>query len=485
MSRAAAWWPARLIRRVSAETLFLGVMCVSILCAVLFTALILRSVQRDTEAMLDRLGAGLAARLEQGGLGALILATEQLDAALLPGGERVEVAIWRWRGGAWQPLRESPAGAATLLAALPEGGRALLTGEDTRFAARALDLGALSHDWDTPVADIRLAYAIGLPTEAMHAARWTLGAIWAGYCLALCIGLLLRFNHRARYRAGLRHISEVLAAFSEGATSARVDDGLPAPELVRVGAQINEVLPRIEQLMAGLRYASAHLAHEIRTPLQALRSEVARLARAEKAEERRVIETSIDKTIDHADARLQSVMRLFRLQAGGRVEAREGVDLGEIVEEQILDLGDMLEAGGRSLAVTLAEGVRVRCDAGLMETLLINLLSNAAKYSPPGAQIVVTLARDCAGFRLSVGNSGSAFPEALGGQAFSRFARGERHGTMPGFGLGLSTVAAIAAQHGFVAEIVPPRAGIDADAEPWAEVVVTGPLVSGAEEVPA
>lgn len=500
--------PLRALRRLSAETLLLGVMLVSVASAALLTVAILGSVARTNAAAMERIGTALVARLEEGGLGAVALAVEQVETTLAPARDRFEVAVWRRQGGesggegggGWRLLRESEPGAAARLGDLAPGGRRVAAG----YAQMAPDVAAASRDWEIPVADVRIAYAMALPTAATREARRTLGAIWAGYGLALATGLLLHLNHRARYRAGLAHVSDVLAAFSDGETGVRVTPGLPAPELVRLGEQVNAVLPRIEELMAGLRYVSAHLAHEIRTPLQAIRGDAGRLARAADPAERARIEAQIDRTIDQADARLQSVMRLFRLQSGERTEMREGVDLGALVEEQVFDLEDMLERGGRSLAVAITPGVRIRCNPPLMETLVINLLSNAAKYAPPGARIEVALdvepgtggtAGDAAGdapgagrFRLRVGNSGSRFPEALRRTAFTRFARDIRHeavgasvgapaGATPGFGLGLSTVAGIAARHGFRAEIAGPPGEAGED---WAEVVVSGPCAPAA-----
>ncbi len=222
--------------------------------------------------------------------------------------------------------------------------------------------------------------------------------------------------------------------------------GQTAPTLARGGAQINAVLPRLEQLLAGLRYASAHLAHEIRTPLQAIHGDVARLAWAGDAGERRRIEASIENTIDHADARLQSVMGLFGIQAGEKVKMRDGVDLG-----------DLLERGGRVLAPTIRLRVPIRCNPPLMETLVINPPSNVAKYSPPGARIDVGLTREEGRFRPAVGNSGSEFGLKLRGSAFTRFTRADPRGAIPGFGLGFATVAGIAALHGFEVEFAPPR----------------------------
>lgn len=494
----------RVLRRLSAETLLLGVMLVSVASAALLTVAILGSVARTNAAAMERIGTALLARLEEGGLGAVALAVEQVETTLAPARDRFEVAVWRRQGeggqgegkqgGDWRLLRESEPGAAARLGDLAPGSRRTAAG----YAAAAPDVAAASRDWEIPVADVRIAYAMALPTAATREARRTLGAIWAGYGLALATGLILHLNHRARYRAGLAHVSDVLAAFSDGETGARVTPGLPAPELVRLGEQVNAVLPRIEELMAGLRYVSAHLAHEIRTPLQAIRGDAGRLARAADPAERARIEARIDRTIDQADARLQSVMRLFRLQSGERTEMQEGVDLGALVEEQVFDLEDMLERDGRTLAVAIAPGVRIRCNPPLMETLVINLLSNAAKYAPPGARIEVALEAspattrpvkgaepgDMAGagrFRLRVGNSGSRFPEALRRTAFARFARDIRHeaaGAAPGFGLGLSTVAGIAARHGFRAEITE-----TAEGEERAEIVVSGPCAPARPEV--
>jgi two-component system sensor histidine kinase KdpD len=90
----------------------------------------------------------------------------------------------------------------------------------------------------------------------------------------------------------------------------------------------------------------------------------------------------------------------------------------------------------------------VRLDAMLIERVLVNLLENASKYTPPGSH--VTLAAEVVGDRLSVSvaDDGPGLPPGREEAVFQKFTRGERESATPGVGLGLSICRAIVESHG-------------------------------------
>ena len=159
-------------------------------------------------------------------------------------------------------------------------------------------------------------------------------------------------------------------------------------------------------------------------------------------------------------------MQLFRLEAQVEIPMQAGIDLSGLTENAVDDLADLLESRDRTVKAEIARGIRIAGNRQLIDLMIGNLLSNAAKYAPAGAQIRIALTRQGARFRLSVSNTGYGFPEDVRNSAFERFSRARSAGDVPGTGIGLSLVKAIVARHGFSAAITP--------SDSIAEVVITG-----------
>ncbi|MEM9551573.1 MAG: HAMP domain-containing sensor histidine kinase, partial [Pseudomonadota bacterium] len=337
----------------------------------------------------------------------------------------------------------------------------------------APDIAVESESWDLPMAEVFVSYAVGVPTLQTRSARREVLAVWAGYALAVAVGVALHLDHRRRYRTGLDRINAVLDDFAAGNTSATVAIDTEAPELRRLSDHLSDVLPRFDQLLSDLRALTAHLAHELKTPLQTIRSDVRRLSVAGEVDARRGIAREIDGTIDATDGRLRSVMQLFRLSADVQVALNEGVAFGELITDQVYDFEDRLVDRGRALVVNVAEGIEVTANAPLLELLVANLLSNAVKYAPEQSRIGIDLVHEGDRFKFRVWNTGSAFPEDWMNRPFQRLSRAEAHSDIPGHGLGLALVDVIARRHGFLARTVN---GTDPDTgAPLAAVTVQGP----------
>ncbi|MGC9420949.1 MAG: sensor histidine kinase, partial [Rhodovulum sp.] len=211
----------------------------------------------------------------------------------------------------------------------------------------------------------------------------------------------------------------------------------------------------------------------LKTPLQVIRGTLDRLPDADDAAERAEIAAQIDRVIDQANARVTSLMQLFRLEALAEIPMADRLDLGVIADGAVEDLADLLETRGRTVRIDLAPGVRVSGNRALLDLMVSNLLTNAQKYAPDGAAISVALERRGAAFRLSVANTGSSFPADIRARAFERFARARADADRPGSGIGLSLVRAIVERHGFSVEIP--------EIEGQAVVVIEGPCAPARE----
>jgi len=203
-----------------------------------------------------------------------------------------------------------------------------------------------------------------------------------------------------------------------------------------------------EQQQAKDRFI-ATLSHELRNPLAAIRAAVELMALDVPGDHPSlaVLERQTGALVRMTDDLLDATRALT-----GRLELRrERLDLREIVHEAVNDVAAEFAAGRRALRVaTPPEPVLVDGDRVRLAQLLGNLVSNAGKYSEPGATIAVAVETDGPEILLTVTDDGIGFPPAIAESLFEVFTRAAPSGTtaVGGLGLGLAIVRTIADLHG-------------------------------------
>lgn len=440
---------ARLRREVSGQTLFYGALLLSLALAAAFCFTVWSAAERAERQMVENVANQMLGILEESGVSGLAAAYGKAQRISLPGTDRLEFALWQVRGQTRRVIMETTAHAADMFG---EGGERAKLG-DTEFALHSVDVAGRSGNWTLPMQDAALVFGIAQPTAEMSRAVrqiWTILAISFFVCALMVV---LQIVHWQRYRRSLQRINMLLERYSDGETGIRFEDETPAPELRELGRQLNVALPKIDGLFADLRTLSAHLAHELRTPLQTIRSGLRKIVREDDADQRAGIARGLDQGIDSADARLQTVMQLFRLQADAEVKLDAGVGLGDLLEDLIYDFEEDLLRKERTLDIQIDKTLTVTGNPHLLELMISNLLSNAAKYAPVSSDICVSLVADQGRFQLRVENDGT-LPKGLSDLAFDRFTQGNEHRSETGFGLGLGLVRAIAKKHGYSSRLI-------------------------------
>jgi signal transduction histidine kinase len=200
----------------------------------------------------------------------------------------------------------------------------------------------------------------------------------------------------------------------------------------------------------------ATIAHELRTPLTAARTSIGLLldpALDPTPEERQRLLTTIGRSADRMQRLLEDLLDLARFRAGKIQLRRRRTDAREVVRDALMPIEPITAMRGQRLEAELPDvPVVILADRQRLEQALLNLLSNATKFGPPGSTVAVTLAAADGSARIAVRDSGPGISEEDQARLFERFfvGSGDRAG---GVGLGLPTALAIAQAHGGSIEV--------------------------------
>jgi two-component system, OmpR family, heavy metal sensor histidine kinase CusS len=263
-------------------------------------------------------------------------------------------------------------------------------------------------------------------------------------------------------RIGPAHLSERIAAA-----------GLPA-EVRDLADTFNPMLARLEDAFGRLGRFSADIAHELRTPVNALRvqAEVA-LQRPRPPEEYREVLGSCLEECGRLKTLIDSLLFLARAEDPKTELVTTAVDVAAELRA-IRELFDpaAAEAGVR-LDVDAANGPTIRADKTLVHQAVGNLVSNALAHTPAGGAVTLSAAATAAGVAITVQDTGPGIPAEHLPYVFDRFYRADPARSAGGrVGLGLALVKAVAELHGgSVAAESPPGSG--------AAVTLTLPAASG------
>ena len=243
----------------------------------------------------------------------------------------------------------------------------------------------------------------------------------------------------------LRRLGRSLAERDAYSLQPAVIKGAPLEMTPMIDA-LNGLFQRIADLMESERRFTADAAHELRTPIAAIRAQ-AQVALGEvDAELRHHALHATLEGCDRATRLVAQLLTLSRLEAGAEGAAVD-VDLSELVRRVVADEAPQGLRKQQAIEVDSAVQCRVKGDATLLAVLTRNLVDNALRYSPARATVRITVQTGEAVVRLRVEDSGPGISDAdmqrLGERFFRVLGSGEG-----GSGLGWSIVRRIAAAHG-------------------------------------
>jgi len=263
--------------------------------------------------------------------------------------------------------------------------------------------------------------------------------------LVMAVAGALVFRRQLERRIGT--IRQTAAQIERGDLAQRVPISAQQDEFARLSRDINAMLDRIHGLMEGVRHVSNTIAHNIRTPLSRV---LARLYTAQNASNPT---EALPDAVGFAIAEIQDLnivfdklLRIAEVESGARRQTFTAVSLNEIAINALELYDAVAEAKGVTLTHTLEAEPSVAGDGDLLANAVANLIDNAIKYTPNGGRVHVDTQREEASVTLTVRDNGRGIPEEERARVGTRFYRLDR--AVPGWGLGLASVMAIARLHG-------------------------------------
>ncbi|HST54870.1 MAG TPA: HAMP domain-containing sensor histidine kinase [Solirubrobacteraceae bacterium] len=271
--------------------------------------------------------------------------------------------------------------------------------------------------------------------------------VLAGSGLALLAGAMIA-------RRAMTPIAQLTSAAAEIARTRDPSSRLPQPEaddevaelartLQGMLGSLDEARAETESMLARQRQFVADASHELRTPLTSVLANLELLAESLRGDQGEAAASALRSS--QRMRRLVADLLLLARSDVGRVVPREPLDLAQIVVEAAAELGPFSGLHDISLDV---HPVTVEASRDELHRLIINLMENAIRHTPPGTEIWVSTEKTGDGqAQLTVQDGGPGVPPELAPTLFERFVRGagDRGGS---FGLGLAIVRAVAESHG-------------------------------------
>lgn len=216
-----------------------------------------------------------------------------------------------------------------------------------------------------------------------------------------------------------------------------------------LGRTFDEMADAIEADREMERRLTADVAHELRTPLQAIQATVEAMQDGVYPADPEHLQIVRDETV-RLSRLADGILELTRLERGSVPMHLAPLDFADPVRAAIDAHRILLEAAGLTVSENLVTGIRVNGDADRLTQAVGNLLSNAARYTPDGGTVTVTVRRDVDRAVLEVADTGIGIAQEDLERVFSRFWRADdaRDRATGGLGIGLSVVREIVERHG-------------------------------------
>jgi len=265
------------------------------------------------------------------------------------------------------------------------------------------------------------------------------------WMLIVLLGFAIVFYSTRRMLGDVREITEAASSIGESDLSRRVPASRRNDEVGKLASTLNHMLDRIERSIHQLHTITDSLAHDLRSPLTAIRAKLEMsLSAGSRAQEAESIESAIDE-LDRLTEVLNKSLDVAEAKADALRLDRTAIDLDELLRAMI----DLYEPCMSEKAVRIelsSDGpVKVFADAALLHRMVANLFDNELKHLPDSSEVTISLSAAAGWALLVLQDDGPGFASEIGEDLFKP---GVKRQDSTGFGLGLAFVEAVVGAHG-------------------------------------
>lgn len=277
-------------------------------------------------------------------------------------------------------------------------------------------------------------------TEFNASSLWIMAAVILG-------GGILTYFLLGRALRPLRTLSREIGEMTENELSQRIE-GFPArDEIGRLADSFNTMLTRLDKAFSDQKRFSSDAAHELKTPLTAIKTNLDVL-RLEPSPTPQEYEKTLHVVEKQAGRMIKLVDNLFTMTAQRNYDFNDTVDFDAMFSDIITELAPRIRE--KELAVTLHEsGLETTANGVMLMRAFSNLVENAVKYNAQGGSIEIAAQSDGKQYTITISDSGPGIPPEKLPHIFKPFYRAdESRSGVGGAGLGLAIASEIIIRHG-------------------------------------
>jgi len=266
--------------------------------------------------------------------------------------------------------------------------------------------------------------------------------LWAAIVV---FGAALVFYTTRRMLGHVRGITEAASRIGESDLSSRVPTSRRNDEIAQLASTLNTMLDRIENSVYQLHTITDSLAHDLRSPLTAVRAKLEMaLTGGPKADEAESLVTAIEE-LDRVTDFLNKSLDVAEAKADALRLHRVAIDLDQLLRAMVDLYEPSMSERGLRIQLRSANRVEIWADPGLLHRMIANLFDNELKHLPPSSTIAIALRAEHGTAMLLLEDDGPGFAPEIAAHIFERRVKGPKSN---GHGLGLAFVEAVVRAHG-------------------------------------
>ncbi len=277
--------------------------------------------------------------------------------------------------------------------------------------------------------------------------------------MSVVLAALVGWWFSRKISSPLQSLVQTTSEMASGNLSARATPH-PIAEFSQLAFHFNQMADQVESKVETLKRFVADAAHELHTPLTALRTYLELSLRDGTTSEQAELLEGARQQVDRFDRMMEGLLELSKIEDSTDIALFEDVQLESVLMNVIEPYASQAEQKEIDFVVEPFEpDLSVYGNYNQLGILFENLVENAIKFTPNGGKVVLSLLRRDHHVCFSVSDTGIGIPQADQEFVFSRFHRGRNTGKIPGSGLGLAIAKAIADKHNAIINVLSSEKG--------------------------